>query len=127
MADKIIYLAEARNGPLAIPDRLESPSGNVADRLGRPLHDLRISITDRCNFRCVYCMPKDVFDKNHVYLPHTDLLSFEEITRVARLFVAPGVEKTRPGGGGAAAAQEYRKAHRHAGGPAHAVGPAAGP
>jgi len=99
MADKIIYLADARNGALAIPDRLESPSGNVADRLGRPLHDLRISITDRCNFRCVYCMPKDVFDKNHVYLPHTDLLSFEEITRVARLFVAHGVEKIRLTGG----------------------------
>ena len=65
MADKIIYLAEARNGAPAIPDRLESPSGSVADRLGRPLHDLRISITDRCNFRCVYCMPKDVFDKKY--------------------------------------------------------------
>jgi len=94
MADKIIYLAEARNGALVIPARLEIPSGNVADSLGRPLHDLRISITDRCNFRCVYCMPKDVFDKNHVYLPHTDLLSFEEITRVARLFVEHGVEKS---------------------------------
>jgi len=99
MADKIIYLAEARNGALVIPAQLESPSGNVADSLGRPLHDLRISITDRCNFRCVYCMPKDVFDKNHVYLPHTDLLSFEEITRVARLFVAHGVEKIRLTGG----------------------------
>ena len=99
MADKIIYLAEARNGAPAIPARLESPSGNVADSLGRPLHDLRISITDRCNFRCVYCMPKDVFDKNHVYLPHTDLLSFEEITRVARLFVEHGVEKIRLTGG----------------------------
>ena len=99
MADKIIYLAEARNGPPAIPARLESPSGNVADSLGRPLHDLRISVTDRCNFRCVYCMPKEVFDKNHVYLPHTDLLSFEEITRIARLFVAHGVEKIRLTGG----------------------------
>ena len=99
MADKIIYLAEARNGAPAIPATLESPSGNMADSLGRPLHDLRISITDRCNFRCVYCMPKDVFDKNHVYLPHTDLLSFEEITRIARLFVAHGVEKIRLTGG----------------------------
>ncbi|OYO30490.1 GTP 3',8-cyclase MoaA [Janthinobacterium sp. PC23-8] len=99
MLDKIIYLAEARHGALAVPQQLEQPTGSVADRLGRPLHDLRISITDRCNFRCVYCMPKDVFDKNHVYLPHTALLSFEEITRIARLFVAHGVEKIRLTGG----------------------------
>ncbi|MFZ4873923.1 GTP 3',8-cyclase MoaA [Janthinobacterium sp. Mn2066] len=99
MNDKIIYFATARNGRLAIPERLESPSGQLADRRGRPLHDLRISITDRCNFRCVYCMPKEVFDKNHVYLPHTDLLSFEEILRIARLFVAHGVEKIRLTGG----------------------------
>ena len=99
MLDKIIYLANARNGAVAVPQRLEQPSGSVADRLGRPLHDLRISITDRCNFRCVYCMPKDVFDKDHVYLPHTALLSFEEITRLARLFVEHGVEKIRLTGG----------------------------
>src|SRR5471032_97337 len=99
MNDKIIYFATARNGALTIPERLESPSGQLADRRGRPLHDLRISITDRCNFRCVYCMPKEVFDKNHVYLPHTDLLSFEEIFRIARLFVAHGVEKIRLTGG----------------------------
>ena len=99
MLDKIIYLANARNGAVAVPQRLEEPSGSVADRLGRPLHDLRISITDRCNFRCVYCMPKDVFDKDHVYLPHTALLSFEEITRLARLFVEHGVEKIRLTGG----------------------------
>jgi len=99
MNDKIIYFATAHNGALAIPERLESPNGQLADRLGRPLHDLRISITDRCNFRCVYCMPKEVFDKNHVYLPHTDLLSFEEIFRIASLFVAHGVEKIRLTGG----------------------------
>ena len=99
MLDKIIDLANARNGAVAVPQRLEQPSGSVADRLGRPLHDLRISITDRCNFRCVYCMPKDVFDKDHVYLPHTALLSFEEITRIARLFVEHGVEKIRLTGG----------------------------
>ncbi|MGK5024395.1 GTP 3',8-cyclase MoaA [Janthinobacterium sp. RB2R34] len=99
MLDKIIYLASARNGAVAVPQLLEQPTGSVADRLGRPLHDLRISITDRCNFRCVYCMPKEVFDKNHVYLPHSDLLSFEEITRIARLFVAHGVEKIRLTGG----------------------------
>ncbi len=70
-----------------------------ADRLGRPLHDLRISVTDRCNFRCTYCMPKDVFDRDHAYLPHTALLTFEEIERVARSFVRLGVEKIRLTGG----------------------------
>ncbi|WP_456282455.1 GTP 3',8-cyclase MoaA [Cupriavidus sp. JZ107] len=83
----------------AIPARLETPSGLLADRRGRPLHDLRISVTDRCNFRCVYCMPKEVFDKDYTFLPHSELLSFEEIERVARLFVAHGVEKIRLTGG----------------------------
>jgi cyclic pyranopterin phosphate synthase len=69
------------------------------DALGRPLRDLRISVTDRCNFRCSYCMPKEVFDKAYPYLPHASLLSFEEITRVARLFVAHGVRKIRLTGG----------------------------
>ena len=105
MAEKIIILTDARQAApvpaplLAIPARLEAPAGRVADRLGRPLHDLRISITDRCNFRCVYCMPKEVFDKDHPYLPQGALLSFEEITRVAALFVAHGVEKIRLTGG----------------------------
>jgi len=63
------------------------------------LHDLRISVTDRCNFRCVYCMPKEVFDKDYTFLPHSALLSFEEIERAARLFVAHGVEKIRLTGG----------------------------
>ncbi|MGN6704086.1 MAG: GTP 3',8-cyclase MoaA, partial [Burkholderiaceae bacterium] len=61
--------------------------------------DLRISVTDRCNFRCVYCMPKEVFDKDYAFLPHGALLSFEEITRLATLFVAHGVEKIRLTGG----------------------------
>jgi len=74
-------------------------NGLLADRLGRPLHDLRISVTDRCNFRCSYCMPKEVFDKDYAYLPHSSLLSFEEITRVARLFAAHGVRKIRLTGG----------------------------
>ena len=69
------------------------------DTLGRPLRDLRISVTDRCNFRCSYCMPKEVFHKDYPYLPHQDLLSFEEITRVARQFVALGVQKIRLTGG----------------------------
>lgn len=74
-------------------------TGLLQDRLGRPLTDLRISVTDRCNFRCSYCMPKEVFDKDYKYLPHGALLSFEEITRLARLFAAHGVRKIRLTGG----------------------------
>jgi GTP 3',8-cyclase len=77
----------------------EAQPGQLVDALGRPLRDLRISVTDRCNFRCSYCMPKEIFDKNHVFLPHSALLSFEEIARLARLFVAMGVQKIRLTGG----------------------------
>jgi len=63
------------------------------------LHDLRISVTDRCNFRCNYCMPKEVFDKDYAYLPHSALLSFEEITRLANVFMQRGVRKIRLTGG----------------------------
>ena len=70
-----------------------------ADTRGRPLHDLRISVTDRCNFRCVYCMPKDVYGRDFPFLPHADLLTFEEITRLAAHFVARGVRKIRLTGG----------------------------
>src|SRR5437773_7499998 len=69
------------------------------DRLGRPLHDLRISITDRCNFRCVYCMPKEVFGRDYQFLPRGELLTFEEIERLARAFAANGVRKLRITGG----------------------------
>jgi GTP 3',8-cyclase len=71
----------------------------VADRLGRPLHDLRISVTDRCNFRCTYCMPKEVFGADYAFLPRSEVLTFEEIERVARAFVELGVEKLRLTGG----------------------------
>jgi GTP 3',8-cyclase len=71
----------------------------IADALNRPLHDLRISVTDRCNFRCTYCMPKEVFGRDFPFLPRAELLSFEEITRLARLFVDRGVEKIRLTGG----------------------------
>ena len=71
----------------------------ATDTLGRPLRDLRISITDRCNFRCTYCMPKEVFGRDFAFLPREELLSFEEIARVARLFVQAGVEKIRLTGG----------------------------
>jgi GTP 3',8-cyclase len=69
------------------------------DRLGRPLHDLRISVTDRCNFRCTYCMPKEVFGRDYAFLPKEQVLSFEEITRAATAFVELGVEKLRITGG----------------------------
>jgi cyclic pyranopterin phosphate synthase len=69
------------------------------DTLGRPLRDLRISVTDRCNFRCVYCMPKEVFGRDHRFLDRAELLTFEELERLARLFVAHGVEKIRITGG----------------------------
>jgi len=77
----------------------ELHAGPVADTRGRLLHDLRISVTDRCNFRCVYCMPKDVFDADYRFLPHADLLTFEEIARVAKIFVERGVSKIRLTGG----------------------------
>jgi cyclic pyranopterin phosphate synthase len=83
----------------AAADTVDSDAGPPVDTRGRSMHDLRISVTDRCNFRCTYCMPKDVFDNDYPFLPHTDLLSFEEITRVARLFVGQGVTKIRLTGG----------------------------
>src|SRR5712691_5410585 len=72
---------------------------SVVDTLGRPLHDLRISVTDRCNFRCVYCMPKEVFGRDYRFLERRELLSFEEIERLAHAFAAHGVEKIRITGG----------------------------
>ncbi len=74
-------------------------NGLLADLLGRQLHDLRISVTDRCNFRCSYCMPKEVFNKDYPYLPHSSLLTFEEITRLTRVFMSHGVRKIRLTGG----------------------------
>jgi len=84
---------------VAVPAIAVPATGRLLDRLGRPMTDLRISVTDRCNFRCSYCMPKDVFDKDYQYLPHSALLSFEEMTRLARLFAAHGVRKIRLTGG----------------------------
>lgn len=101
MSEKFIPLTDyrQREQTLTVPDRLIEPDGQLRDSLHRPLHDLRISVTDRCNFRCVYCMPKEVFDKDYRFLPQTSLLSFEEITRIARIFVAHGVRKIRLTGG----------------------------
>ena len=101
MTDKIIPLADIRYASRVphIPARLDAPTGLLSDTLARPLRDLRISVTDRCNFRCSYCMPSEVFNKDYAFLPQTSLLSFEEITRLARIFVAHGVEKIRLTGG----------------------------
>jgi len=71
----------------------------VVDKFNRPLRDLRVSVTDRCNFRCVYCMPKSVFNKDYKFLPRAELLSFEEITRVVRAAAQFGVSKIRLTGG----------------------------
>ena len=99
MANKVIPLIDHRQA-LALPElKSQEPTGLLADSLGRPLRDLRISVTDRCKFRCSYCMPKQIFDKKYEFLPHADLLSFEEITRLARIFVAHGVQKLRLTGG----------------------------
>ena len=88
--------------PIAAPPRRPAPAYDgapLADALGRPMRDLRISVTDRCNFRCVYCMPREVFDHDHEFLPHDSILSFEEIARLARVFVELGVQKVRLTGG----------------------------
>jgi cyclic pyranopterin phosphate synthase len=71
----------------------------VNDKLGRPLHDLRISVTDRCNFRCSYCMPEEVFGRDYQFLQRSELLSFEEIERLAGIFAGHGVKKIRLTGG----------------------------
>src|SRR5881394_1593896 len=71
----------------------------LVDTRARPMHDLRISVTDRCNFRCVYCMPRETFGADHPFLPYSAILSFEEITRLARIFVELGVQKIRLTGG----------------------------
>jgi cyclic pyranopterin phosphate synthase len=75
---------------------LPSPPRDTRDR---PLHDLRISVTDRCNFRCVYCMPREVFGRDHAFLPRAELLTFEEIARLVAIFTRLGVEKVRLTGG----------------------------
>lgn len=101
MAERVIPLVDQRLAALGavVPARPIAANGLLADTLGRELRDLRISVTDRCNFRCSYCMPKEVFDKDYQYLPHASLLSFEEITRLARQFLAHGVRKIRLTGG----------------------------
>jgi cyclic pyranopterin phosphate synthase len=101
MSERVIPLLDQRLRSRAVPLPAHAipATGLLGDALGRPLRDLRISVTDRCNFRCSYCMPKEVFDKDYAYLPHSALLSFEEITRVARVFASHGVQKIRLTGG----------------------------
>jgi cyclic pyranopterin phosphate synthase len=98
---KVIFLADhtARRPPAVPQGTLPDAGQPVLDRLARPMRDLRISVTDRCNFRCTYCMPREVFDGNYRFMPHSALLSFEEITRVANLAAQMGVEKIRLTGG----------------------------
>ena len=94
----VIALRPART-ELAIPPAATAQAGPLADTRGRRLHDLRISVTDRCNFRCTYCMPKEVFHAGYEFLPREQILSFEEIVRAARVFHGLGVEKIRLTGG----------------------------
>ena len=81
------------------PLPIDTPLAAPLDRLQRPLHDLRVSVTDRCNFRCTYCMPKELFGPDFAFLPRDQVLSFEEIERIARVFVELGAEKIRITGG----------------------------
>ncbi|MDN8667675.1 radical SAM protein, partial [Staphylococcus aureus] len=69
------------------------------DKLGRPIRDLRLSVTDRCNFRCVYCMPKEVLGDDFVFLPKNELLTFDELARIAKVYAELGVKKIRISGG----------------------------
>ncbi len=102
---RVIPLQEQRHQDMALPgaaalaDQRIKALGLLADQRGRALRDLRISVTDKCNFRCNYCMPKEIFNSDYTYLPHSALLSFEEITRLTRQFVAHGVQKIRLTGG----------------------------
>jgi cyclic pyranopterin phosphate synthase len=88
-----------RDRDAAAPAPPDAGPTRPLDRLGRRLHDLRISVTDRCNFRCTYCMPAEIFGRDYAFLPRTEILAYEEIARLARLFVELGVEKLRITGG----------------------------
>jgi cyclic pyranopterin phosphate synthase len=94
-----IRINEGKGLAPSIGTKVIAAHGNTKDTRGRTLRDLRISVTDRCNFRCTYCMPKEVFDQNYPYLSHKELLSFEEITRLTSIFSTLGVEKIRLTGG----------------------------
>jgi cyclic pyranopterin phosphate synthase len=95
---QVIFLGDRRTGG-DVPGVAPQAGDPLPDARGRPLRDLRISVTDRCNFRCTYCMPREVFDGSYQFMPHADLLTFEEIARLAGVFVRLGVEKIRLTGG----------------------------
>ena len=97
MPQKVISIRPEPREPGATAPRYDG--GPLADTLGRGMRDLRISVTDRCDFRCVYCMPREVFDASYEFLPHSALLSFEEIARLAAIFVGLGMKKIRLTGG----------------------------
>jgi len=100
MTERVIPISDGRRTkPLPVKGIPGAPLHAGLDTRGRRLHDLRISVTDRCNFRCVYCMPREVFGPDYKFLPRDQLLSFEEITRLARIFKSHGVEKIRLTGG----------------------------
>ena len=103
VSERVIPIITQPLGNLPLPSLAAgahaAAGSNLRDRLQRPLKDLRISVTDRCNFRCSYCMPKEIFNSDYTYLPHSALLSFEEITRTAQSFMTLGVEKIRLTGG----------------------------
>lgn len=111
MSKTVIPLHDLRAPNWPSPISLSSPAGAAAtlsvppnpadlqDKLGRRFRDLRISVTDRCNFRCTYCMPKEVFGADYQFLPHRELLTFEEILRVAKIAHSLGMEKIRLTGG----------------------------
>ena len=99
MTDRIIAIADGRNAKALPQSGSSGEPGTIRDRLGRQIRDLRVSVTDRCNFRCIYCMPKEVFGPDHKFLARSELLSFEEITRLVRAFKRHGLEKVRLTGG----------------------------
>lgn len=90
---------DTKSKPPSKPGSEQNAASQLVDRLHRPIHDLRVSVTDRCNFRCVYCMPKSVFNKDYKFLPRKELLSFEEIDRIIKTFAEFGVSKIRLTGG----------------------------
>jgi len=101
MVDKVIPIRidEGKGLAPSIPRELVQANSDTKDLRGRTLRDLRISVTDRCNFRCTYCMPKEIFDQSYPYLSHQELLSFEEIARLSSIFASLGIEKIRLTGG----------------------------
>jgi cyclic pyranopterin phosphate synthase len=93
------FTPPTKRDPSTSSGHAEEGEGRLLDGFGRPLRDLRISVTDRCNFRCTYCMPREVFGRHYAFLPRQEVLSFEEITRLVRIFVDHGVRKVRITGG----------------------------